>query len=184
MFDKKKGVQLIGSARHILLNDLQLIKGYLSIKQPEKAMMIIDQITERLRHQSRLSNLNIPKCCFYLTTYRWSASPFDLTIEVSGSESDFSSYDQMLFEFFSSFFPLLEKQATETVNNEMLVSFETSGSALNIRMTYAGELNQPDQAEKRLEGLILNQSLMRVKHYITKNRINGKMRWVVCLSIK
>lgn len=184
MFDEKKGVKLISSARHVLLNDLQLIKGYLYMQQPEKANSVMDRMAEHLRNQARLSHLQIPKCTFFLVTYGWAPHSFQLSFEVSGSEKNLARHDPALTDFFQELFLLLEDQASEMADNFVRIAFEIEESAVTIQVIFTGKLNRVKEAREKLMAIKLNQSLKWVEHYIKNNSLNGKTRWVMCLSIK
>ncbi len=184
MFDEKTGVKLIGSARHVLLNDLQLIKGYLYMRQPEKANSVMDRMTDYLRNQARLSHLQIPKCTFFLITYGWASHPFQLSLEVDGPEKNLGRHDQALTEFFQELLFLFEEQDLETTDNFVKIRFETGDPEVDIQIVHTGKLADAREAEEKLMAIKLNQSLEWVKHYITNSRVGGRTRWVICLSIK
>ncbi|GGL41145.1 Spo0B C-terminal domain-containing protein [Sporolactobacillus putidus] len=184
MFDEKTGVKLISSARHALLNDLQLIKGYLYMQQPEKANLVMDRMTDNLRNQARLSHLQIPKCTFFLVTYSWAPHSFQLSFEVSGPEKNLAWHDQELTEFFQKLLLLLEEQASEMTDNFVRILFEIEESAVNVHVIHTGKLIRIKEAQEKLMAIKLHQSLKWVKHYITNDSVNGRTRWVMCLSIK
>ncbi|MFT8871511.1 MAG: Spo0B domain-containing protein [Sporolactobacillus sp.] len=85
MFDENDGLRMISSARHALLNDIQLIKGYLYLNQPQKASAVIDRLTDSLRQHSLLSRLGMPKTVFYLINADWAALPFHLTVGIDAA---------------------------------------------------------------------------------------------------
>ncbi|RYM06839.1 stage 0 sporulation initiation phosphotransferase B [Sporolactobacillus sp. THM7-7] len=184
VFDEEQGIRIIGSARHVLLNDLQIIKGYLSMRQAEKAAIVVDRITENLRHQARLSHLHIPKCSFFLLTYQWNPHPFSLMIHVSGPEKDLSRFDQMLTRFFSVLFSIFEEQASETADNQADVFFELNALPMRARIVFTGQLKCLGETAKSMELLEPNQFGNRVEHYISENGSNEEMRWTICLSIR
>lgn len=183
MFDEEKGVELIGSARHLLLNDLQLIKGYLYMSEPWKANMLMDNLTEKLRNQARLSHLYMPKCAFYLITYSWAAHPFRILYEVSGPEKDLSLYDSELNDFFHRLFSILEDQAVDTTENTVQIVFKIKTLASLVHVTFTGRMKDVEEVRKQMDQIDLHQSFHWIEHYII-NDTPEQMRWNLCLSIK
>lgn len=182
MFDEEQGVGLIQSARHVLLNDLQLIKGYISIKQPEKAASIVDRMTDELRQQARLSAFKMPKCCFFLVTRQWMALPFQISLHVSEQSRDFSAYDQMIADFFNTLFEIVGRHASDETDNELAIRFALIQQRLSIRVIFSGLMNDKACIRRALLDWKLNHMLAWVEHYTEETRTNGKMGWTMCLS--
>ncbi|WP_162297111.1 Spo0B domain-containing protein [Sporolactobacillus pectinivorans] len=184
MINEEKGISMISSARHVLLNDIQLIKGYLYLNRPQKANEVLDRITEKFKNQSRISDLSIPECAFYLIVYDWSVHPFLLGLTVSGPEADLSEHDRYLTDFFHCFFAVLEEQVSEAAENQVQIIFENLGSAFHISVVFSGVLKDAGKARLQMNEFGLNQSVHWVEHYVTTDSPIGKMRWNLCLSIK
>lgn len=184
MIEEEKGIQYISSARHVLLNDIQLIKGYLFMNRPKKANEVMDRITEKLRNHARLSHLHIPECAFYLIVYEWAAHPFLLQLNVSSDERDLSRYDRYFTDFFRGFFSILEEQVSDRVENLVEIIFENTESSYNIKVIFSGVLKDAVKARIRMNALKLNQTVDWVEHYVINDSPNEKMRWNLCLSIK
>lgn len=175
------GLKLIGSARHALLNDLQLIKGYLFLNRVEKANELVDQLTVRLRTQAQLSHLRIPECAFYLITFGWSAHPFHFSINVNGPETDLSASDHTLTRFIRNFLNVLEKFASDTGTNAAAVTFDTDGTAVNVTESFEGTLTDAAQARKLMAAPY--RTFACVEHYKADDSVPNKVRWQYCLSI-
>ncbi|CAM3094855.1 Spo0B domain-containing protein [Sporolactobacillus spathodeae] len=193
MITEEEGVKIISSARHVLLNQLQLIKGYLYMQKTQKANEIIDQITEQLREQARLSRLNLPKVTFFLTTAVWSALPFQIAVHVAEglrplSEAPvgakrLSIIDEQLTMLFAELLTYFKQYASELTDNffDLYILNDTSG--LQIKILYSGALQQKEAAFATFREKLLNDSFPCEEHYIEENE-EQKMRWNLCLSIK
>ncbi|MFT8318301.1 MAG: Spo0B domain-containing protein [Sporolactobacillus sp.] len=199
MFDEEEGIKIISSARHMILNQLQLIKGYLYMKQPLKANTIVDRLTEELREQSRLSHLRIPKTAFFLLTSGWTALPFkqflhvrygeqeDVFMQRSGEEkatADLSVYDSELENFFRNLFNIYKQYASEKLENRVELLFDMSEQTSKIQCVFSGVLNEELTALSQVRQLRLNQSLEWEENYNKITTEEQRMRWSLCLSIK
>ncbi|MCI1881188.1 MAG: sporulation initiation phosphotransferase B [Sporolactobacillus sp.] len=175
LFDEKEGISLIGSARHILLNDLQLIKGYLFLQQVEKADALMDRMTERLRSQSRISHLGIPKSAFFLITFPWSVSNIQVEMEVVGSEKDLGSFDESLESFLRRYFMLTEQLA---VDGHVRVIFELSTTGDVLKMIFTGKMNNTVNMHWAEPACPFPRLCSK------RERTGENVRWKLCLSIK
>jgi hypothetical protein len=181
--NETNGLKLIGSARHVLLNDLQLIKGYLFLNRVGKANELIDQVTVRLRIQAQLSHLQIPECAFYLITYSWSAHPFLFSVRVDGQETDLSGSDRTLALFFRKFFGVLESFASETETNRVSVVYSLNRTPVTVTALFEGTLTDPAHARSKMASMNPYRTLRCVEHYEADDSVPNKVRWEFCLSI-
>lgn len=180
-FSETDGLKLIGSARHALLNELQLIKGYLFLKRTEKANELMDQLTDRLRVQAQLSHLQIPECAFYLITYSWAAHSFQFSIGIDGGEANLSANDHRLSLFFEHFFDILEKFAADSKTNKATVTFHLNATELSVTEQFEGILTDAAQARERMAASY--RTFPCVEHYEADDSVPNKVRWQYCLSI-
>lgn len=183
MFDAKDGIELLGSARHDFLNDLQLIKGYLFLKKPEKAEEVVKRVTEKLYNQSRLAHLHIPNCAVFLMKYGWSSHAFQLVYDIDGPENDLSAHDEDLRYVFQALFTFLEQNASQVADNKVRVVMDTEVD-LRIHLFFEGQLKDNAKAEGQLSKLNMNHSFQWVEHYMIVKDSNQSVRWNMCLSIK
>lgn len=183
MLDEEKLVEIFRYARHDWLNELQLIKGYLSLEKYGQVEKIVGRLIEKLRNEAGLSNLMVPKLAAYLLTFNWSAHRFHLSFEVPRSGSGLSSWDDALVCFFKAFFSMIDGLASEMTENRLELAFDI-GSDPRIFLTFEGRITDETAAKQRLQELGMNQSFRLVEHYIVNNDANNTMRWVMCLSIK
>jgi stage 0 sporulation protein B (sporulation initiation phosphotransferase) len=183
MINAEKEIELLSSARHEYLNDLQLIKGYLFLKKPGKAEEIIGRVTEKLHHQARLARLHIPECAVYLMDYGWSSHEFSLSYEVIGPERDLSFYDEELTTVYQELFAIIEQYASPIADNTVRIVFNTE-SSLRIQIYFDGVMTDAKAAEEQLNQQEMNHSFQWVEHYLINNESNENVRWIMCLSIK
>lgn len=57
-------IHLLSHSRHDWMNKLQLIKGNLTLKKYDRVFEIIDEVVIEAQHESKLSNLRIPRAAY------------------------------------------------------------------------------------------------------------------------
>ncbi|BBN99314.1 Spo0B C-terminal domain-containing protein [Sporolactobacillus terrae] len=185
MFNEQKAMELLSFARHGLLNDLQLIKGYLFLKQPEKAEEIVERVTEKLHNQTGLTRLQIPQCAVFLMHYSWTAQDFHVTFHIDGKQKNLSAYDHSLALLFKELFSIIEQHASPLSENKVEIIFDTTEPETRISVYFIGILTDPHAAEQQVNNQIVYQSFQWVEHYIINDGSNeNEVRWTMCLSIK
>ncbi|MFE8703462.1 Spo0B C-terminal domain-containing protein [Cytobacillus sp. FJAT-54145] len=133
-------VEVLGHARHDWLNKLQLIKGNLSLNNIERAKAIIDEIVVEAGQQSKLSNLKIPQFASMLLTYNWENHSFQLEYEIL-DHSNISIpviNDQLLTEWTSSFFELLNASIKLYHENHLSITIEQQSEGTRFFFDFRG----------------------------------------------
>ncbi|RNA68732.1 Spo0B C-terminal domain-containing protein [Alteribacter keqinensis] len=75
-------VDLLRHYRHDWLNHLQLIKGNLALGKTERVEVLLDEIIQQAKNESKLSNINGGLLAERLLTFNWEAHNFRLSFEV------------------------------------------------------------------------------------------------------
>ncbi|MFT8363483.1 MAG: Spo0B domain-containing protein [Sporolactobacillus sp.] len=189
MIREEEGLQIISSARHVLLNQLQLIKGYMYMQNPQKANAVIDQLTARLRVQSQLSRLGLPQTTFYLLTKSWSALPYKLLIRVADGvqrsiePARLALLDQRLKILLEDIALYLQKSVCDSVENTVDLLFLDDQNGLQIKLFFSGLLQSGKTLPGELRERLMNGSFAWKDNYIEATE-QQKMRWDLCLLIK
>lgn len=157
-----EAVELLRHSRHDWLNHIQLIKANLSLNRIGRVNEIIEEITARSRHESRLTNLHIPRVAEMLLTFNWNSHVYHLEVEVMGRECDLSEREQDLLVFLSTLFERLDQHADMNVNNHVLVSFRFNDDASLLTIDYSGCLQH---IEKLTPASFLHKPLKLIEHY-------------------
>jgi stage 0 sporulation protein B (sporulation initiation phosphotransferase) len=155
-------VELLRHSRHDWLNHIQLIKANLSLNRIGRVNEIIEEITARSRHESKLTNLHIPRVAEMLLTFNWNMHFYRLEAEVIGKECDLSEHEQNLLVFLSALFERLDRHADIGTDNRVLVSFRFNDDAPLLTIDYSGRLNH---AEELRNGSFLHKPLKLIEHY-------------------
>ncbi|MFC4618139.1 Spo0B C-terminal domain-containing protein [Camelliibacillus cellulosilyticus] len=176
MESEQQVIELLRAARHDWLNQLQLIKAGLALKNIERAEQIIDEIIIKAKNEAHLSNLNIPRTAAYLLTFNWSSHALHLDIEVMDAESDLSGYDKALYDLAKAVLDLFEQCIGGECHNEMVLLLETD-PAIQVTFDFVGNLTVSNKLREAITETGGYQSFRLVKEYITEKEAVIKYRY-------
>lgn len=169
MISETELIELIRSARHEWLNELQLIKGYLSLNKPDAAEGVIERIIMKAKNEAKLSNLKVPKFTALVLTFNWYSHAFKLDFEVTGHGFDLSPCDDELMLNCQHLLGVFEKHASDLAENQMTLMLHMTEESAVITFDFVGQINDHQQMADQLTKEHLNQSFHLVEHYIEKN---------------
>ena len=149
-------IHLLSHSRHDWMNKLQLIKGNLTLKKYDRVFEIIDEVVIEAQHESKLSNLKIPRFAYDLLTFNWTAHSLTLEYEVIGEVRDLSAYDEKLVILARKLFRIFDDSVSEGSENHLTFTLQTDGpdGSLVIYLDFHGvftkltgfeELHQSDE---------------------------------------
>lgn len=75
-------LQMMGRMRHDLLNDLQILFGYIQLKKYDNLQASMEKIRGRILQDSNLFKLGIPSLIIYLLSSRCNIKEFELDIDL------------------------------------------------------------------------------------------------------
>jgi len=75
-------LQIAGRMRHDVLNDMQILFGYIQLKKYDKLQSAMEKIRDNVLQESYLSKLGIPALIVYLLTFRSGSCGMDLEVEM------------------------------------------------------------------------------------------------------
>lgn len=134
-------VEILRHARHDWMNQIQLIKGYLSLGKIEKVQEIINQIIKSSENESRISNIRMPQLATLLLTYNWEPTKIVLKFEVEGS-GHYNDDETNLVNWFKEFLHILEESATIVDEHELHIRIILDDSSIRFNIQYKGILNE------------------------------------------
>ncbi|WNS81833.1 Spo0B C-terminal domain-containing protein [Domibacillus sp. DTU_2020_1001157_1_SI_ALB_TIR_016] len=131
-------------ARHDWMNDIQIVKGYLSLNNIDAAARAADHIILKAVQESRLCNLGMPGMAELFMTFNWSQHLFRLEYELDESIAAGTADDQKACRFFNRLFSLLEQHVKEFNEHELFVHLSEKQGSLAAEMEWMGEVaNRP-----------------------------------------
>jgi stage 0 sporulation protein B (sporulation initiation phosphotransferase) len=131
-------------ARHDWMNDIQIVKGYLSLNNIDAAARAVDHIILKAVQESRLCNLGMPGMAELFITFNWSPHLFRLEYELDETIKASQADDQKAHSFFTRLFALLEQHIKEFNEHELFVHLSEEHGCIRARMEWMGEVaNRP-----------------------------------------
>lgn len=149
-------LQILSHARHDWLNHIQLIDGYLSLKQPEKARDVIKRVIAQSQNESELMKLKAPGFAEKVLTFNWFHHAFSLSFEAS-VEDTWSDCDPIMCECFDAFTSMMDRHSQFGADQDMELMIQDSVDK-QITFHFQGVLLITDQFVKETEQFVTSFS--------------------------
>ncbi|WP_343752656.1 Spo0B domain-containing protein [Lentibacillus halophilus] len=104
-------IQLLRRYRHDVLNQLQVVDGYLSMEKLEKARAKLKDYTQQLQEESKLVNLNAPFFALYVFQWDTFHPNFRLTYSIHTKNRDLQYMDSLLVKWCNAIMHSAESKA-------------------------------------------------------------------------
>ncbi|MFC7393201.1 Spo0B C-terminal domain-containing protein [Scopulibacillus cellulosilyticus] len=168
MINETELIELLRNERHEWLNELQLIKAYLSLNRLEEIENVIERIIMKSKNEAQLSNLNIPRCAALLLTYNSYSHLLKLEFEVIGKGFKLNQYDEELTNLLMRWLDIFESYAAKTVENEVTVTLDIKETSAVLIFDFIGSLTDHRHLAEVLQTDKLHQSFHLVEQYINE----------------
>lgn len=143
-------VEVLRHARHDWLNKLQLIKGNIDLNKMDRVKEIIAEIVIEAQHETKLSNLNLPKFTSLLLLHNWETESFKLEFEVIDDHKSGKLDDDRLTEWTSTFFTILNKSIKSYYDNHLILTIEQQQEGLRFFFDFCGIIESKETIEQFL----------------------------------
>lgn len=127
-------------ARHDWMNDIQLVKGYLSLNKIDEAMRAADHIIVKAVQESKLCNLGMPGMAEMFTTFNWEKHTFLLEFEIDDELVVDKVDDETAVHFFSRLFSIFEAHIEEYSGQYLYARFSEKEGRLSVRLEWTGDV--------------------------------------------
>ncbi|GEL77462.1 Spo0B domain-containing protein [Tenuibacillus multivorans] len=94
--DVHEVLQLIRLYRHDLMNDLQLVHGYASMKQYDVSMDKLNHLIAKLSEERTLQTIDAPQFVYWLIKFKLEHKEVTLEFELDEDKQSVEPYDQEL----------------------------------------------------------------------------------------
>ncbi|ADH99976.1 sporulation initiation phosphotransferase B [Salisediminibacterium selenitireducens] len=118
-------LQILSHARHDWLNHIQLIDGYLSLKQPDKAREVIKRVIAQSQNESEMMKLQAPAFAEKVLTFNWFHHAFSLSFEAS-VEDIWTDSDALLCACFDAFTSMMDRHSQSGADQDMELMIQDS----------------------------------------------------------
>lgn len=163
-------VEVLRHARHDWLNQIQLIKGYISLNNIDRVKEIIDEIVAESKNQSKLSNMKLPQFASLLLTCNWENHLFQIEFEcIHTIEQKID--DDILTEWTIHFFHTLDSSIQMFHDNHLSVTIEPQIEGIGFFFDFSGIITNKEQIKQFLN----NRESVALKtkiHAFTKEELS------------
>lgn len=157
--------------RHQLMNQLQLISGYLQMNRPESAKESLNKLIDRFHQERKLLQLNLPKFTYWLLMYNKGNPMFRLHYKIDVQQS-IEKLDERLLKDCQAFMRLTKSYLpTSTLHNFTIFLFETKQKDIKICIEMDPVSVNPISLEKKY----INQ--LQVENLQIKNETPFYCEW-------
>ncbi|WP_053071937.1 Spo0B domain-containing protein [Ornithinibacillus contaminans] len=115
--DAKEVIQLLRLQRHDLMNELQIVHGYLSMGKTEKVNAKVEEIIAAFSRERLLMNSNCPNFALWLMQVNWLHNNIRFTYDIHTTNRNLAAYDMTLTTYGNA---LIESIA-DVVQNDLEV---------------------------------------------------------------
>ncbi|WLD92230.1 Spo0B C-terminal domain-containing protein [Alkalihalobacillus sp. AL-G] len=165
-------IDLLRHARHDWLNQLQLIKGNLSLDRTDRAKEIVDEVVHQAKNEAKISNMKMPLMAELLMTYNWQQNIYRVDFEVIGEEKVLTSYDEPLYEWTSHFLTQVKERILLEGESHLLVTIQISDEDVRISFDFEGKLDNIDSIDSFNRSLIpVHNSISIAESYYKENEL-------------
>lgn len=143
-------IEVLRHARHDWMNQLQLIKGNLSLNKVDRAEEIIEEIIMGARQDAKLSNLHLPHFASSLLTCNWENHFFQLEYEVIDSQNLHRLDDQQLASWTNQLFETLDHCIEPFQENHLSVTIHPQDQGIGFFFDFSGIIIDKNRIESFL----------------------------------
>jgi stage 0 sporulation protein B (sporulation initiation phosphotransferase) len=144
-------IEVLRHARHDWMNQLQLIKGNLSLNKVDRAKEIIEEIIMEARQDAKLSNLHLPQFASTLLTCNWENHHFQLEYEVMDSQNFHRLDDQLLTSWTEQLFDALNSSIEQYQENHLSVTIEPQEKGIGFFFDFSGIIIDKNRLKRFLD---------------------------------
>lgn len=138
---EKKVIRLLQYRRHELMNQLQIIQGYIQINKLELAIDKIGEIVESYEQERRLFHLDIPKFTWWLFTFTLDKNWFPLTYEILNFSQTIEHLDHTILSKSEEMFERLFNCVNHKQISEGKIKLIEQGENMTIQIELLGDFS-------------------------------------------
>ncbi|NDI34021.1 Spo0B domain-containing protein [Chengkuizengella sediminis] len=161
--------------QHDLMNELQLIFGYIKLKKFDKLIFIVEKLKESIQHERNIAKINAQFLEFELLKMKTSSKSYQFKVEQSlitpeKFTNNLKENAFLLIDLLQTF----ENCADHTLdsNNELTIDFFEEQERLHVAFEFVGKMKLT-QFKNELDPIVMKFKSKRVK---IKKEINEK--WI------
>ncbi|WP_051314660.1 Spo0B C-terminal domain-containing protein [Alteribacter aurantiacus] len=156
-------VELLRHYRHDWLNHLQLIKGNLALGKTERVEVLLDEIIQQAKNESKLSNINGNLLAERLLTYNWEAHNFRLSFEVITEPHELHTREKQILMVTERLLEWFDRHCYYGADNHLLFVLNESRGHPVIEFDFQGKLMIESVSLNDLESTIVSTGQVEIQ---------------------
>ncbi|MEN2765864.1 Spo0B domain-containing protein [Ornithinibacillus xuwenensis] len=158
--EAKDVIQLLRLQRHDLMNDMQIVHGYLSMGKTEKVKAKVSDIIEAFNQERLLMNINCPKFALWLIQLKWLHNNIRFTYDIHTEIGDLEAYDDILTNLGHVIIEsLLEVTHDSLQLIEGMLQLKASQESIDVITTINGQTIDRDELKTTLRNKVNDISI-------------------------
>jgi stage 0 sporulation protein B (sporulation initiation phosphotransferase) len=133
--EAKDIIQLLRLQRHDLMNDLQIVHGYLSMGKTDKVKLKVNNIIGSLNQERMLMNINCPKFALWLIQLKLQHKHIQFTYDILTENNNLISYDGFLEEIGHTVENYILANKFDTITGAIQLKYNNNSIDLAITIT-------------------------------------------------
>ncbi|WP_010098993.1 Spo0B domain-containing protein [Ornithinibacillus scapharcae] len=163
--ESKDVIQLLRLQRHDLMNDLQIVHGYLSMGKTEKVTKKVNEIIEAFNRERKLMNSNCPEFTLFLIQAKWLYNNIQITYDIHTEKSELQAFDVSLTIIGNAILEAISTEEFAVVEVELLL--KDNHTAVEVEFTLEETYFQESLFRKKMSKE-LNEVLIKVQELGSK----------------
>ncbi|WP_217586844.1 Spo0B domain-containing protein [Lentibacillus saliphilus] len=154
----KDVIDVLSHYRHDIMNQLQLIQGYLSMGKLESVQEKMTQYIEQLHSESKLVNLGLPGFALWLIRFNSTHTNYRLTYSIYGDQQSIRSSfidDQLVFACSTVIHTFQEITDDDTLyHGHLSLSWDDINKQYQVHISLNDVFEKSAQLEKALQHVL------------------------------
>lgn len=155
--ESKDVIQLLRLQRHDLMNDLQIVHGYLSMGKTDKVKNKVNEIIDEFNRERNLMNSDCPEFSLWLIQAKWLYNNIRITYDIHTEKSELRAFDKSLTIIGNAILEAISTEELTIVEVELLVKANHTAIQVEIILekTYLNETRFRDKMSYELKDVLI-----------------------------
>ncbi|WP_047984031.1 Spo0B domain-containing protein [Ornithinibacillus californiensis] len=167
--EAKDIIQLLRLQRHDLMNDLQIVHGYLSMGKTDKVKLKVEAIIDAFNQERTLMNVDCPNFVLWLIQVNLHHKHIHFTYDIHTDDTSLYDYDRVLTNIGNTLIDNILADKLEIITGE--VKLMSSNHSIELVVTLNGQSIDGNEWKERLSRK-LDDVLIQVKETGSDTRIS------------
>lgn len=163
--ESKDVIQLLRLQRHDLMNDLQIVHGYLSMDKTEKVKKKVNEIIEAFNRERKLMNINCPEFALLLIQSKWLYNNVQITYDIHTEKSNLQAFDESLTIIGKSVLEAISTNELAVVALELVIKDNNTAVEVEFSLEKA---NIDEKIFREKVSVVLEEVLIKVQEHGSK----------------